>query len=124
MAQGGPVRPRPARSARQSQTGIDQTVEGGAASDRIGGRQTQALFGLVRTARASTLLRCAVLRLTPPQRMAGLVSRPARRFMSMVCFRLGTRKPGLPSTQVRPGWWHTTTTSGWLPCSKPSDTPA
>ena len=65
-----------------------------------------------------------VLRLTPAQRMPGLVRRPSCSASAMVSSISGSRNDGRPSTFSRPGSWQTTITSGWLPCSRASVTPA
>ena len=84
--------------------------------------QPRALLG-EQSMRARSRSSREVFKLTPAQRIAALVRRPRRRFKSMVSSMLGQRIAGMPSIRSRPGSWQTTMTSGWLPCSRPSETP-
>ena len=67
------------------ETEIDEAIERRPAAHRIRHRQTEPqAFGRMKALRLLRRRDAPVLRLTPPQRIAGLVRRPSRRFISMV----------------------------------------
>ena len=74
--------------------------------------------------RASSSPSEELLKLIPPQRIAGLVRVPSFSVSSMISSTLGRANASSPSSRSRAGSWHTTNTSGWLPWSNDNVTPA